>query len=177
MKQSIVLFVAIVFALAVVGCVTAAPPATLTPSPTTIPTLPIPTTAKPTLPPIPEPTRPLIPSPTRPSLPDLTPVLPPPIGNEPTPTPGGAPVITDPTLLKFINEAKIDLSVRANVLPDEIKLISADPVEWRDGSLGCPKLGVMYIQVITPGYLIVLQAAGKQWNYHAGSDRVFWCDK
>lgn len=86
-------------------------------------------------------------------------------------------MITDPILLKFVNQARVDLSVRANVLPDEIKVVSADKVEWRDGSLGCPKPDVMYTQAIVPGYRIVLQAAGKEWNYHAGRDNVFWCEK
>ncbi len=38
--------------------------------------------------------------------------------------------------------------------------------EWSDASLGCPRQGVLYAQVITPGFLIVISGAGKQLEYH-----------
>jgi hypothetical protein len=41
-------------------------------------------------------------------------------------------------------------------------------VEWRDGSLGCAQAGMMYPQVITPGYRIVLSADGVKYEYHTG---------
>ena len=94
-----------------------------------------------------------------------------------SPTPERNVVITDSTLLKLIEQAKDDLTTRANVSRDAITLKRAQAVEWRDSSLGCPMEGMMYAQVITPGYLIVLEAAGKEWNYHAGRDRVMWCEK
>jgi hypothetical protein len=84
-------------------------------------------------------------------------------------------VINDPTLLKLVNDAKADLATRAQVSPDAIVVKSAQAVEWRDSSLGCPIPGQMYLQVITPGYLIVLEAAGKEWNYHAGRNNVKYC--
>ena len=44
---------------------------------------------------------------------------------------------------------------------------------WRTSSLGCifitgscPQPGFMYAQVITPGYRVVLEYAGKQYIYH-----------
>jgi hypothetical protein len=93
------------------------------------------------------------------------------------PTPQGGTVPSDPTLVKFIDEAKADLTTRANVSLAAIALKRAEAVEWRDSSLGCPMPGMMYAQVITPGYLIVLEADGKEWNYHASETRVMWCDK
>ena len=41
-----------------------------------------------------------------------------------------------------------------------------EAVEWSDASLGCPQEGFMYAQVITPGYLIILEAQGEQYEYH-----------
>ncbi len=93
------------------------------------------------------------------------------------PTPTGGAVIRDPALLKLIDQAKADLTTRANVSLDAITLSSVESVEWRDASLGCPMPGVMYAQVITPGYLIVLEAGGKEYKYHASMKRVLWCDK
>jgi hypothetical protein len=41
-----------------------------------------------------------------------------------------------------------------------------EAVDWSDTSLGCPEPGMAYAQVITPGYLIVLGAAGQTYEYH-----------
>lgn len=126
-----------------------------------------PPTAAPTSPPSPT----TVPAATTPAQP--TP-LPSPVRAS-TPTPGGEIVITDPTLVKLVNDAKTDLTTRANVPLTAITVKSAEAVEWRDSSLGCPIEGQMYAQVITPGYLIVLEAAGKEWNYHASANHVMYC--
>ena len=87
------------------------------------------------------------------------------------------PNVSDPTLEKLIADAKQDLMQRANVPVDAITVVSAQPVEWRDSSLGCPIEGMMYAQVITPGYLIVLEANGQEYEYHASTTRVMYCEK
>jgi len=62
--------------------------------------------------------------------------------------------------------AVADLSEQTGVPADEIKLVSMEAVEWNDASLGCPQEGFMYAQVITPGYLIMLEANGQLYEYH-----------
>lgn len=59
-----------------------------------------------------------------------------------------------------------DLSEQTGIPADEIFLVSVEAVDWSDTSLGCPQEGFMYAQVITPGYLIVLEAQGQQYEYH-----------
>ena len=59
-----------------------------------------------------------------------------------------------------------DLSEQTGSSPNEIILVSIEAVEWSDTSLGCPQEGFMYAQVITPGYKIVLEAQGQQYQYH-----------
>lgn len=59
---------------------------------------------------------------------------------------------------------------------DDIALVNVEKRQWRDSSLGCPQEGKMYNQVITPGYLIVLQANGKQFEFHTNTtDTVVFC--
>ena len=61
---------------------------------------------------------------------------------------------------------------------DEITMLSVEPVEWRDASLGCPQEGMMYAQVITPGFLVMLQAGGEQYEYHTNqADTVVLCQQ
>ena len=88
-------------------------------------------------------------------------------------TPAGTEM--SPEVAALVDKAKQDLSARAGVPADKIAIRSVLEVEWRDGSLGCPKAGMSYIMMITPGYLIVLEADGQAYEYHASQSDVVWC--
>lgn len=60
---------------------------------------------------------------------------------------------------------KADLASRLGVTKDEISLVNAVAVTWNDTSLGCPEKGMMYTQVLTPGYRIILEVDGTQYDY------------
>ena len=49
---------------------------------------------------------------------------------------------------------------------DEVTALAVEAVEWPDSSLGCPEPGNAYLQVLTPGYRVVLEAGGQQVTYH-----------
>jgi hypothetical protein len=68
---------------------------------------------------------------------------------------------------QVLEVAKDDLARRLALSPWEISVTSVEAVEWSDASLGCPQPGMAYAQVITPGFLIVLEAAGQSYEYHA----------
>lgn len=94
-----------------------------------------------------------------------------------TPTSESSETVSpDPTLVKLIADARADLAGRVSVASGTISVKSAEPVEWNDTSLGCPKPGVMYAQVITPGYRIVLEANGTEYDYHTDNTRVELCE-
>lgn len=58
-----------------------------------------------------------------------------------------------------------------------VTVISYEPKDWGDTSLGCPKEGEFYAQVITPGYLVILSVNGKEHEYHTDAvDRAVKCD-
>ncbi len=65
-----------------------------------------------------------------------------------------------------VNAAIADLSEKTGTPEDQISIVSIEAKDWPDSSLGCPEEGFMYAQVITPGYLVVLEADGQQYNYH-----------
>jgi hypothetical protein len=73
-----------------------------------------------------------------------------------------------------IAAAVADLAQRIGVDAAAITVVSAEAVEWSDGSLGCPQPGMAYLQVITPGYRLVLAANGQQYNYHAAVEGEFF---
>lgn len=72
------------------------------------------------------------------------------------------------SLNKVIELARQDLAARLGLPTDEIQVIEARAVTWPDSSLGCPEPGRMYLQVLTPGYRVILEARGERYAYHAG---------
>ena len=80
-----------------------------------------------------------------------------------------------PEVAALVEKARQDLITRAGVSAGDIAVKSVEAVQWRDGSLGCPQPGMGYIMVITPGYLIKLEAQGQAYEYHTSLDTVVWC--
>jgi hypothetical protein len=93
-----------------------------------------------------------------------------------TPTRGDQ-LSSDPILAQLVLQARADLARRLGLSAESFQLKRAEAVEWPDTSLGCPRPGLMYAQVITPGYLIVLGANNREYEYHSDSRRVFLCEK
>ena len=56
---------------------------------------------------------------------------------------------------------------------DGIRVVTAESVTWRDGSLGCPQPGQAYTQALVPGFRIVLDVDGEDVHYHASSSGQF----
>ncbi len=67
-----------------------------------------------------------------------------------------------------------DLAERLGISSDEIQVIRDEEVVWADGSLGCPQPGMMYTQALVPGYQVVLQAGGQQYDYRATQRGTFF---
>lgn len=79
---------------------------------------------------------------------------------------------------KMVALVKEHLAQRLSMAADQIVLAEIKPVRWRDAGLGCPKPGIDYIQVETPGYNILLQAGGSTYNYHTDETKRFiQCNK
>ena len=79
----------------------------------------------------------------------------------PPPASGGAPTA-------LTTRAVADLSNELGIPVANIKVASTEAVEWPDAGLGCPEPDMSYVQVITPGYRIVLQVSDKLYEYHTG---------
>ncbi len=96
--------------------------------------------------------------------------LPAPARPTPTvPTDGGSPTVTLPsTLEEIVEQARRDLAARLGRAVAEIRVVEARAVTWPDSSLGCPEPGRMYLQVLTPGYRVILEVEGQRYAYHAG---------
>lgn len=68
-----------------------------------------------------------------------------------------------------VENARADVAQRQNVPVSDVKVISSEPVDWSDACLGIQQPNVMCAQVITPGYKVVLEVNGKQYEYHTNA--------
>ena len=50
--------------------------------------------------------------------------------------------------------------------PESVQVITIEPRDWPDSSLGCPQPDMLYAQVVTPGYLVLVDVSGQQLEYH-----------
>jgi hypothetical protein len=85
-------------------------------------------------------------------------------------------MLSDAKTAALVEEAKADLSKMLGISKTSVLLKSAEAVEWPDGSMGCPEPGMNYLTVVTPGYLIKLEAKGQIYQYHAGKESPFYCE-
>jgi hypothetical protein len=65
-----------------------------------------------------------------------------------------------------------DAATRLNVDPEQVQVNRLERHEWLDGSVGCPQPGMYYVQVMTPGYLVLIVGAGKQLEYHTDTQAL-----
>jgi hypothetical protein len=72
--------------------------------------------------------------------------------------------------------ARTTLSERLSIPEDQIQLGHASPKQWPDTSLGCPEPGMMYAQVVTPGYWIQLQVGEKVYDLRVGNGQATVCE-
>jgi hypothetical protein len=68
----------------------------------------------------------------------------------------------------IVNLARSHAADRAGVAVDQVDVVSVESVDWPDGSLGCASTSphLAYVQVVTPGYIVQLDAAGTPMTYH-----------
>jgi hypothetical protein len=76
----------------------------------------------------------------------------------------------------LVENAMADLAQRLGPGGSGIRLLRHEEVTWADGSLGCPKPGFNYVQVITAGYLIILGSGDREYEYHGRfGQKPFYC--
>lgn len=83
-----------------------------------------------------------------------------------------------PTKLKsktpeVVNLVRLDLAKKLGVELSQVKIKSYIETEWKDTSLGCPEPGMSYLQVITPGYKVVLESKQKEYQYNTDTSQTF----
>jgi len=80
-----------------------------------------------------------------------------------------------------LNDEQIAIADRAigdllnsveGINPAMIAVKSFVSQEFGDTSLGCPNEGQNYAEVITPGYQVILEAQGQEYDYRLDTDKI-----
>jgi hypothetical protein len=86
-------------------------------------------------------------------------------------------VSEDGSVMRFLPGAALSaqqvLAAQLGILPEEVRILSVERVDWPDACLGIQTAGLMCAQVITPGFRVLLEAQGKRYEFHtdlSGSD-------
>lgn len=76
-------------------------------------------------------------------------------------------------LPKPVELAKQDLAKTLRIDSSQITILSVEEIMWSNGSLGCPEPGMVYIQVIIPGYKTIFSYNQKTYEYHTDKNNGF----
>jgi len=74
----------------------------------------------------------------------------------------------DAGLTRQVDAALADLADRIDVPASALVVLSAEVVTWPDAGLGCRRPGMRYKQVPVDGSRVVLEHAGRRYEYHTG---------
>jgi len=99
------------------------------------------------------------------------------------PPPAVAPVVSPvpganvgPEQQQAVAAALRDAATHLGVAASDLSVQQVEARDWSDSSLGCPQPGNLYSQIVTPGFLIVINSRGKQLEYHSDTRaRVVLC--
>lgn len=120
-------------------------------------------------------------TPTIPVAPTPTETTSPPVPTPPGPIAPPTMWVTEEPGVNLMSEeeavalAKRTLAEHLGVAEEAIELVWIGRVTWPDTSLGCPQKGVMYAQVLIPGYQVILEVGGKTYKVHTGPRHAVVC--
>ena len=87
---------------------------------------------------------------------------------------GSAATLTDAD--RRVAVAAIDaLAADLKIPKEKILVDTIRAVDWSNSSIGCPKPGVAYLEVITPGHKVTLRADGQVYVVHEAKEQAIVC--
>jgi hypothetical protein len=62
--------------------------------------------------------------------------------------------------------AQQELATQLGIDPTEIQVVAVEPVTWPDSCLGVVQPGIECAQALVPGYRVIVEAQGQQYEFH-----------
>ena len=82
----------------------------------------------------------------------------------------------DPELSEHAETARADLAASLGVSEEDLSIVLAERVTWRNGALGCEEEGMSYTQALVEGYRVRIEHDGEPYLYHGEEGgEPFYC--
>jgi hypothetical protein len=73
-------------------------------------------------------------------------------------------------------QARTEAAKQLRAPASEFTVVTVEPAQWSDSSLGCRKPNSFYQQVMSNGYVVVLERQGKRHNVNVAGTRAVMCE-
>ena len=73
-------------------------------------------------------------------------------------------------------QARAEAARQLKVPASEFTVVTIEPTQWSDSSLGCGKPGTRSAQVMTKGYTVVLERQGRRHQVNVAGSHAVMCD-
>jgi hypothetical protein len=77
---------------------------------------------------------------------------------------------------KVSEQARAEAARQLKAQPGEFTVVTVEPTQWTDSSLGCGKPGARSAQVMTKGYMVVLERQGRRHQVNIAGSHAVMCD-
>ena len=74
------------------------------------------------------------------------------------------------------DQARAEVAKQLRAQASEFTVVTVEPAQWSDSSLGCRKPNSMYQQVMSNGYVVVLERQGKRHQVNVAGTRAVMCE-
>jgi hypothetical protein len=75
-----------------------------------------------------------------------------------------------------VDQARAEVAKQLRAPASEFTVVTVEPAQWSDSSLGCRKPNSMYQQVMTNGYVVVLERQGKRHHVNVAGTHAVICE-
>jgi hypothetical protein len=72
-------------------------------------------------------------------------------------------------------QARAEAARQLKVPANEFAVVTIEPKQWSDSSLGCRKPNTMYLDVISDGYVVTLERQGTRHQVNVAGSRAVMC--
>jgi hypothetical protein len=73
-------------------------------------------------------------------------------------------------------QARAEVAKQLRAQASEFTVVTVEPAQWSDSSLGCRKPNSMYRQVMSNGYVVVLERQGTRHHVNVAGTRAVMCE-
>jgi hypothetical protein len=88
-----------------------------------------------------------------------------------------APADTSAAAQAAADQARAEAARQLQAQAGEFTIVTIEPAQWTDSSLGCRKPNSMYTDVMSNGYTVVLERQGKRHQVNVAGSRAVMCEQ